>query len=105
MWNAKAEEAFKEIELSQWETTASRREEVQTPLVKYSTRSSALYGSDQKYRGLGGRKACIILMVIIAILASLALVIGLAVGLPKKHEHEHLMSASSCRIPFPDGPC
>ena len=112
MYNAKAEEAFTEVELPPCSTTASRCEEDQIPLVKNSSRSSPLYGSGHKYCTSSGRKACFIWLAI-GVIVILALVVGVAVGLKEKqkhkneheheHEHEHelSLSVSSCRIPFP----
>ena len=97
MYNAKTEEAFTEIELPEFRTTGSRREEDQIPLVKNSSRGSTLYGSHRRYCTSSWRKVWFIVVFVI-----IALVIGLAVGLPKrqKYEHEHPKSVAFYRIPF-----
>ena len=102
MWDAPAEEALSDIELVQRETTASRREEHQTPFARYDSRSSTRKGSDQ---GLSGRKACIrlvfaLLAILLSISGILALVIWVAVSQAEKGRPP--MSVSSCRIPFQD---
>lgn len=104
--NAKAKDADSESEPPQYEPSSSRREEDETPLVKYNFKSSTLFtGSDplcdplsdpcgsppQKYCGMSKRTAWTTgVMVVIAILA---LVIGLTVGLR--------LSVSSWCIPYP----
>ena len=103
MYNAKAEEAFTEVELPPYRTTASRREEDQIPLVKNSSRSSTRNGSCHKYFTSSRRKACFIWLAIVVTMVVIALGVGLGFGLIKmhKHEHEHSVYALSFRIPFP----
>ena len=92
--NATARDLENEFELRQYEPTASHREEDETPLVKYSSKTSTLftltdpvsnplsdpYGSPpRKYCGMSNRAACT--TGVLVVIAILALVIGLAVGL------------------------
>ena len=95
---AKVEEALSAFELQQWPTTTTRREEDQISLVQHSSRSRTLNGPDPDVssppENCCSLRAKIILWAITLILA---LVIGLSVGLTKKHS----TSVSSWRIPYP----
>ena len=102
--SATAEDADNEFELQQYEPTAGRREDDETPLAKYNSESSTLftltdpvsnpftdpYGSPpRKYCGMSKRAAWT--TGVLVVIAIVALVTGLAVGLRP--------SVSSLRIP------
>ncbi|KAL2057407.1 hypothetical protein ABVK25_002460 [Lepraria finkii] len=88
-----------ESNLPEWETTARHRREKEAPSVHYGIKDRAMGAFDRyvpahrKYCGLSRKTACIVLLVLV--IAILALIIGLAVGLSKNSSNHQALPLGS----------